>query len=121
MIEAIFFLCSASLQDITSRFKERKYGGLWQWSEFPNKIAVQSDDTHPTLAIPELTRLLMNNEGLGWDEAWDMTSKVICISHMETELLCSGDHVSGLRTCSGWHAKITNQIPLDGLTIGLCS
>uniref|UniRef100_F6H812 CCR4-Not complex component Not1 C-terminal domain-containing protein n=1 Tax=Vitis vinifera TaxID=29760 RepID=F6H812_VITVI len=65
----------ASLQDITSRFKERKYGGLWQWSEFPNKIAVQSNDTHPTLAIPELTRLLMNDEGLGWDEAWDMTSK----------------------------------------------
>ena len=60
-----FFLCSASLQDITSRFKERKYGGLWQWSEFPNKIAVQSNDTHPTLAIPELTRLLMNDEGLG--------------------------------------------------------
>ncbi|WKA06734.1 hypothetical protein VitviT2T_024620 [Vitis vinifera] len=83
----------ASLQDITSRFKERKYGGLWQWSEFPNKIAVQSNDTHPTLAIPELTRLLMNDEGLGWDEAWDMTSKVICISHMEIELLCSGDHV----------------------------
>ena len=50
--------------------------GSWQWSEFPNKIAVHSNDTHPTLAIPELTWLLMNDEGLGWDEAWDMTSKV---------------------------------------------
>ena len=50
--------------------------GSWQWSEFPNKIAVHSNDTHPTLAIPELARLLMNDEGLGWDEAWDMTSKV---------------------------------------------
>nr|CAN69760.1 hypothetical protein VITISV_013643 [Vitis vinifera] len=54
---------------------ERKDGGSWQWSEFPNKIAVHSNDTHPTLAIPELTRLLMNDEGLGWDEAWDMTPK----------------------------------------------
>ncbi|WJZ95279.1 hypothetical protein VitviT2T_014059 [Vitis vinifera] len=54
---------------------ERKDEDSWQWSEFPNKIAVHSNDTHPTLAIPELTRLLMNDEGLGWDEAWDMTPK----------------------------------------------
>ena len=71
-----FFLCNASLQDIIFRFKERKDGGSCQWSEFPNKVAVQLNDTHPTLAIPELMRLLMNDEGFGWDEAWDMTSRV---------------------------------------------
>ena len=46
-----------------------------QWSEFPSKVAVQLNDTHPTLAIPELMRLLMDDEGLGWDEAWDLTSR----------------------------------------------
>nr|AOQ26245.1 PHS2 [Actinidia deliciosa] len=73
-----FFLCSASLQDIIFRFKERKDGkGLRQWSEFPTKVAVQLNDTHPTLAIPELMRLLMDDEGLGWDEAWDVTTRTI--------------------------------------------
>lgn len=63
-------------QDIISRFKERKDGtGAREWSEFPSKVAVQLNDTHPTLAIPELMRLLMDEEGLGWDEAWDVTSK----------------------------------------------
>ena len=40
---------------------------------------MQLNDTHPTLAIPELMRLLMNDEGFGWDEAWDMTSRVSSI------------------------------------------
>lgn len=74
-----FFLCSASLQDIISRFKERK--GSRQWSEFPDKVAVQLNDTHPTLAIPELMRLLMDEEGLGWDEAWDLTSRTIAYTN----------------------------------------
>ncbi|GMP24865.1 hypothetical protein CsSME_00001988 [Camellia sinensis var. sinensis] len=57
------------------QFKERKDGkSSWQWSEFPNKVAVQLNDTHPTLAIPELMRLLMDDDGLGWDEAWDVTT-----------------------------------------------
>lgn len=64
------------MQDIIARFKERKDGkGIYQWSEFPNKVAVQLNDTHPTLAIPELMRLLLDDEGLGWDEAWDVTSR----------------------------------------------
>uniref|UniRef100_A0A7N2KNV5 Alpha-1,4 glucan phosphorylase n=1 Tax=Quercus lobata TaxID=97700 RepID=A0A7N2KNV5_QUELO len=77
-----FFLCSASLQDIIFRSKERKLGkGSWQWSEFPSKVAVQMNDTHPTLAIPKLMRLLMDEEGLGWDEAWDITKKFIARIH----------------------------------------
>lgn len=64
------------MQDIILRFKERKNEkGQWQWSEFPGKVAVQLNDTHPTLAIPELMRLLMDDEGLGWDEAWDVTTR----------------------------------------------
>ncbi|KAK6234992.1 hypothetical protein SCA6_010329 [Theobroma cacao] len=77
-----FFLCSASLQDIILRFKERRSGkGSWQWSEFPSKVAVQLNDTHPTLAIPELMRLLMDDEGLGWDEAWDVTTRTIAYTN----------------------------------------
>ncbi|GLU11483.1 hypothetical protein SLE2022_282240 [Rubroshorea leprosula] len=61
-----FFLCSASLQDIILRFKEWKSElSSWKWSEFPSKVAVQLNDTHPTLAIPELMRLLMDDEDLG--------------------------------------------------------
>ena len=69
-------------QDIIFRFKERKEKGVWQWSEFPNKVAVQLNDTHPTLAIPELMRLLMDDEGLGWDEAWDVTTRCNYLSFM---------------------------------------
>ncbi|THG13409.1 hypothetical protein TEA_018023 [Camellia sinensis var. sinensis] len=64
------------------RFKERKDGkSSWQWSECPNKVAVQLNDTHPTLAIPELMRLLMDDDGLGWDEAWDVTTRTIAYTN----------------------------------------
>lgn len=77
-----FFLCSASLQDIIMRFKERRTGkGSWKWSEFPSKVAVQLNDTHPTLAIPELMRILMDDEGLGWDEAWDVITRTIAYTN----------------------------------------
>lgn len=66
------------MQDIIMRFKERRSGNMtWKWSEFPSKVAVQLNDTHPTLAIPELMRLLMDDEGLGWDEAWDVTTRCV--------------------------------------------
>lgn len=72
------------IQDIILRFKQRKSGkGSWQWSEFPNKVAVQLNDTHPTLAVPELMRLLMDEEELGWDEAWDVTTRcLICLPNI---------------------------------------
>lgn len=76
-----YFLCSASLQDIIFRFKERKDGVLRPWSEFPSKVAVQLNDTHPTLAIPELMRILLDDEGLGWDEAWDVTTRTIAYTN----------------------------------------
>lgn len=77
-----FFLCSASLQDIIFRFKERNDGNApLEWSKFPSKVAVQLNDTHPTLAIPELMRLLMDDEGLGWDEAWDVTTRAIAYTN----------------------------------------
>ncbi|KAK6440805.1 Non-essential glycogen phosphorylase [Oleoguttula sp. CCFEE 5521] len=61
-----YFWCAASLFDIVRRFKKSKK----PWKDFANQVAIQLNDTHPTLAIPELQRILVDLEGLGWDEAW---------------------------------------------------
>src|SRR5581483_8198195 len=44
------------------------------WEAFPSKVFLQLNDTHPSLAIPELMRLLMDREGLGWNQAWEITT-----------------------------------------------
>ena len=65
-----YFFVSCSLQDIIRRVKR---DGIKNWKDFPKMAAIQLNDTHPSLAIPELMRLLIDQEGLGWDEAWDIT------------------------------------------------
>lgn len=72
-----YFLCSATLQDIVRRFKNQskaKASDPSYWKQFPEKNAIQLNDTHPSLAIPELMRILMDLEGLDWDNAWDITT-----------------------------------------------
>lgn len=74
-----FFVC-ATIQDILRRFKRRP--GC-EWTDLPIKMAVQLNDTHPTVAIPELMRILVDIEGLEWDAAWNITKQVrfrFCIS-----------------------------------------
>ncbi|KAJ5618930.1 hypothetical protein N7510_002914 [Penicillium lagena] len=66
-----YFWCAASLYDIVRRFKKTKRA----WSEFPDQVAIQLNDTHPTLAIVELQRILIDKEGLEWDEAWNIVTK----------------------------------------------
>lgn len=66
-----YFWCAASLYDIVRRFKKSKRA----WSQFPDQVGIQLNDTHPTLAIVELQRILMDLEGLEWDEAWNIVSK----------------------------------------------
>ena len=68
-----YFFVSATLQDVVRRFKKRP---RWSWEEFPDEVAIQLNDTHPSLAIPELMRVLIDQEGLGWDFAWELTQKV---------------------------------------------
>ncbi|KAH8698450.1 putative glycogen phosphorylase GlpV/Gph1 [Talaromyces proteolyticus] len=63
-----YFWCAASLWDIVRRFKKSKRA----WSEFPDQVAIQLNDTHPTLAIVELQRILVDQEDLEWDEAWQI-------------------------------------------------
>jgi starch phosphorylase len=74
-----YFMCSASLQDIIRRFKASKFGSRQavrtNLELFPEKVAIQLNDTHPSLAIPELMRLLMDVEGLSWEKAWEITVK----------------------------------------------
>lgn len=65
-----YFFVSCSLQDILRRFKS---GGN-RWDEFPDKVFLQLNDTHPALVIPELMRLLIDREGIGWDQAWEITT-----------------------------------------------
>lgn len=63
-----YFWCAASLHDIVRRFKKSKKA----WKEFPHNVAIQLNDTHPTLAIPELQRILVDEESLDWDTAWSI-------------------------------------------------
>jgi starch phosphorylase len=65
-----YFWCAASLYDIVRRFKKTKR----PWSQFPDQVAIQLNDTHPTLAIVELQRILIDLEGLDWDEAWNVVT-----------------------------------------------
>jgi starch phosphorylase len=64
-----YFFSSASLQDILRRHLQQ-YGDL---GSLPDKVAIQLNDTHPAIAITELMRLLLDREGLEWDEAWGLT------------------------------------------------
>ena len=67
-----YFLVSASLQNILADHK-RRYGSL---KLLPKMAAIHLNDTHPALAIPELMRLLIDENGMNWDEAWDITTSV---------------------------------------------
>ena len=73
-----YMLCSASVQDILARWKER---GNSDWSKLHEKVAIQMNDTHPTLAAPELMRILMDDEGLSWDDAWAVTKKTVAYTN----------------------------------------
>lgn len=72
-----YFLVSATLQDILSHFKYKNQ----DFDELPNKVAIQLNDTHPSLAIPELMRLLVDIEGLDWDRAWEITQKTFAYTN----------------------------------------
>jgi glycogen phosphorylase len=66
-----YFLVSCSLRDIIRRFRFRNS----DWEVFPDKVVIQLNDTHPVLAIPELMRLLVDENGVGWEQAWSITRR----------------------------------------------
>ncbi|KAM8982787.1 LOW QUALITY PROTEIN: glycogen phosphorylase, muscle form-like [Ara ararauna] len=72
-----YFVVAATLHDIVRRFKSAKFGSRdpvrTSFESFPDKVAIQLNDTHPSLAIPELMRILVDEEKLSWDKAWAIT------------------------------------------------
>jgi starch phosphorylase len=72
-----YFLVACSLADLVRRFRR----GNSAWSALPDKVAIQLNDTHPSLAVPELMRILLDEAGLGWSEAWDLTQRTLAYTN----------------------------------------
>ena len=69
-----YLLVSAGIQDVVARFK-RRFGN--NFADMPKRVSIQLNDTHPTMCIPELMRILLDEERLEWNDAYDITTKVI--------------------------------------------
>jgi starch phosphorylase len=72
-----YFLVACSLADLVRRFRR----GNTDWASFPDKVAIQLNDTHPTMAVPELMRILLDEAHLGWDQAWDLTQRTLAYTN----------------------------------------
>ncbi|HWV99398.1 MAG TPA: glycogen/starch/alpha-glucan phosphorylase [Candidatus Acidoferrum sp.] len=72
-----YFLAACSLADLVRRFRHSNS----DWSNLPDKVAVQLNDTHPAIAVPELMRILLDEAKLGWDEAWDITKRTLAYTN----------------------------------------
>jgi glycogen phosphorylase len=72
-----YFLVACSLADSVRRFQRSNS----DWSSFPEKVAIQMNDTHPALSVPELMRILVDQVKLGWDEAWRITQKTLAYTN----------------------------------------
>jgi glycogen phosphorylase len=72
-----YFLVACSLADLIRRFRR----GNSDWSALPEKAAIQLNDTHPALAVPELMRILLDDAHLGWDESWDLTQRTLAYTN----------------------------------------
>jgi starch phosphorylase len=72
-----YFLVACSLADIVRRFRRSNS----DWNTLPDKAAIQLNDTHPTLAVPELMRILLDDEHLGWEQAWDITQRTLAYTN----------------------------------------
>ena len=72
-----YFLVACSLADLIRRFRASNT----DWRTLPDKAAIQLNDTHPSLAVPELMRILLDEAHLGWDEAWDLTQRTLAYTN----------------------------------------
>lgn len=76
-----YFLVSSSIQNIIRSFKKNYRLPI---SRLPEKVVIQINDTHPSLAVPELMRILMDEERLDWDTAWEITTHVLAYTNHTT-------------------------------------
>jgi len=72
-----YFLVACSLADLLRRFRR----GNADWNTLPEKVAIQLNDTHPSMAVPELMRILLDDAHLGWDQAWDLTQRSLAYTN----------------------------------------
>jgi starch phosphorylase len=72
-----YFLVACSLADIVRRFRHAHQ----DWKLLPEKAAIQMNDTHPAMAVPELMRILLDQAKLGWDDAWDITQRTLAYTN----------------------------------------
>ncbi len=72
-----YFLVACSLADLIRRFRSSNT----DWTALPEKVAIQLNDTHPSLAVPELMRILLDEAHLGWNEAWDITQRALAYTN----------------------------------------
>ncbi len=72
-----YFLVAASLGDLVRRF--RRFNDRWE--DLPDKVAIQMNDTHPSMAVPELMRILLDEAQLDWDVAWDLTVRTLAYTN----------------------------------------
>jgi glycogen phosphorylase len=72
-----YFLVACSLADLVRRFRR----GNADWNSLPEKAAIQLNDTHPSMAVPELMRILLDDAKLGWDQAWDLTQRTLAYTN----------------------------------------
>ena len=72
-----YFLVACSLADLVRRFRRDNA----DWTALPDKVAIQLNDTHPALAVPELMRILLDDAQLGWDQAWDLTQRTLAYTN----------------------------------------
>ncbi|KAJ6654042.1 hypothetical protein lerEdw1_007551 [Lerista edwardsae] len=80
-----YFVVAATLQDIIRRFKASKFGSTESvrtaFDSFPDQVAIQLNDTHPAMAIPELMRVFLDIERLPWAKAWDITTRTFAYTN----------------------------------------
>src|SRR6266478_3728126 len=72
-----YFLVACSLADLTRRFQRHNT----DWDRLPEKVAIQLNDTHPSMSVAELMRILLDDAHLGWDQAWDLTKRTLAYTN----------------------------------------
>ena len=72
-----YFLVACSLADLVRRFRKTNS----DWRQLPDHVAIQLNDTHPSMAVPELMRILLDEAKLGWDEAWEITKRTLAYTN----------------------------------------
>src|SRR4030095_4263956 len=72
-----YFLVACSLADLIRRFQRSNS----DWAALPERVAIQLNDKHPTMAVTELMRILLDEVDLGWDDAWDLTRRTLAYTN----------------------------------------